>query len=101
MYMIFEIDLVQLGALSEKFATRIEQYAKCVQNTYLTMKADNENMKVYTKYFTSLKKVYFLTIVLRRFVLFVFFCSSLIKAPFYRRQEIVEGGMVFIRLRLF
>ncbi|XP_078332338.1 uncharacterized protein LOC144625427 isoform X2 [Crassostrea virginica] len=40
-------DLVQLGALSAKHATRIEQYAKCVQNTYLTMKADNENMQEY------------------------------------------------------
>lgn len=40
------IDLVQLGALSAKHAARIEQYARCVQNTYLSMKADNEKMQV-------------------------------------------------------
>lgn len=40
------IDLVQLGALSAKHASRIEQYARCVQNTYLSMKADNEKMQV-------------------------------------------------------
>ena len=72
MYIIFEIDLVQLGALSAKHATRIEQYAKCVQNTYLTMKADNENMQVYTKYFTLLKKVYFIPLF---FVVLFCLCS--------------------------
>eukprot|EP00105_Crassostrea_gigas_P003078 XP_011415814.1 PREDICTED: uncharacterized protein LOC105319815 isoform X3 [Crassostrea gigas] len=40
-------DLVQLGALSAKHAARIEQYARCVQNTYLSMKADNEKMQDY------------------------------------------------------
>lgn len=44
--LFLSIDLVQLGALSAKHAARIEQYARCVQNTYLSMKADNEKMQV-------------------------------------------------------
>lgn len=44
--LFLRIDLVQLGALSAKHAARIEKYARCVQNTYLSMKADNEKMQV-------------------------------------------------------